>query len=111
LIRGWEASGLIGVVKADIPTVAEAVTKFFAEATARQLSKSTISKQKNVLDLPPLRRVSRNALHRKACRDHPQRDDLEHIDGDPRGSRVRTTALVLITVRLCGRRRLSRIRS
>jgi integrase/recombinase XerD len=50
LIRGWEASGLIGVVKAEIPTVTEAVTKFFADATARQLSKSTISKQKNVLE-------------------------------------------------------------
>ena len=33
-----------------MPTVAEAVTKFFADATARQLSKSTISKQKNVLE-------------------------------------------------------------
>ena len=50
LVRGWEASGMIGVVKPDLPTVAEAVTKFFADATARQLSKSTISKQKNVLE-------------------------------------------------------------
>ncbi len=50
LVRSWEASGTIGVVKPDLPTVAEAVTKFFADATARQLSKSTISKQKNVLE-------------------------------------------------------------
>ena len=50
LVRGWEASGTIGVVKPDLPTVAEAVTRFFADATARQLSKSTISKQKNVLE-------------------------------------------------------------
>ena len=50
LVRGWEASGTIGVVKPDVPTVSEAVTKFLADASARQLSKSTISKQKNVLE-------------------------------------------------------------
>ena len=64
LIRGWEASGLIGVVKAEIPTVAEAVTKFFAHATARQLSKSTISKQKNVLEKRPLSWCSSEGIRR-----------------------------------------------
>jgi hypothetical protein len=33
---------MIAVVKRDMPTVAEAVTRVFADATARQLSKSTV---------------------------------------------------------------------
>jgi hypothetical protein len=49
-VRGWEASGTIGVVKPDIPTVAEAVTQFLADAIARKLAASTISKQRNVLE-------------------------------------------------------------
>jgi hypothetical protein len=28
LVRGWEASGVIGVVKPGVPTVAEAIAKF-----------------------------------------------------------------------------------
>jgi integrase len=50
LVRGWDASGTIGVVKPAVPTVKEAVQKFFADAQARQLSTSTISKQENVLE-------------------------------------------------------------
>lgn len=50
LVRQWEASGTIGVVKPDVPTVREAVGKFFADGEARRLSASTISKQKNVLE-------------------------------------------------------------
>ena len=50
LVRQWEASGTIGVVKPDVPTVRQAVEKFFADAEARRLSSSTISKQKNVLE-------------------------------------------------------------
>jgi integrase/recombinase XerD len=50
LVLGWNASGTLGVVKPDVPTVKEAVEKFFADAVARQLSASTISKQKNVLE-------------------------------------------------------------
>ena len=53
LVRGWEASGIIGVVKPDVPTVAEAVTKFFADATARQLSKSTICQIPSPPPAPP----------------------------------------------------------
>jgi site-specific recombinase XerD len=37
-------------VKPDVPSVKEAVEKFFADAQARKLSASTISKQKNVLE-------------------------------------------------------------
>jgi hypothetical protein len=40
LVRGWDASGAIGVVKPDMPTVKEAVQKFFADATARSLAAS-----------------------------------------------------------------------
>ena len=49
LVRARDASGTIGVVKPDVPTVSEAVQKFFADAQARKLSASTISKQKNIL--------------------------------------------------------------
>jgi integrase/recombinase XerD len=49
-VRAWDASGTIGVVKPDVPTVSEAVQKFFADAQARKLSASTISKQKNILE-------------------------------------------------------------
>jgi site-specific recombinase XerD len=49
-VRGWEASGTIGVVKVDVPTIKDAVQRFFADAEARKLSASTISKQKNVLE-------------------------------------------------------------
>jgi hypothetical protein len=38
LVRGWEASGEVGVVKPEIPTVAEAVTKFIEDAIARHLA-------------------------------------------------------------------------
>jgi hypothetical protein len=50
LILKWDASGTIGEVKPEVPTVKEAVDKFFADALARRLSSSTIQKQKNVLE-------------------------------------------------------------
>jgi integrase len=50
LILKWDASGTIGEVKPEVPTVREAVDKFFADALARKLSSSTIQKQKNVLE-------------------------------------------------------------
>ena len=50
LVRSWDASGTIGVVKPEVPTVKEAVARFFADAEARKLSKSTVGKQKNVLE-------------------------------------------------------------
>lgn len=37
LVRGWEASSEVGVVKPEVPTVAEAVTKFIEDANARHL--------------------------------------------------------------------------
>jgi integrase len=50
LIAAWNASGVIGVVKPDVPTVAEAVAKFFEDATARKLQPPTIKKLKNLLE-------------------------------------------------------------
>ena len=50
LVRDWEASGEIGVVKKpDIPTIAAAVDHFFADLEAQKLSGETIRKYDNLL--------------------------------------------------------------
>lgn len=41
-VRGWEASGEVGLVRADIPSVTEAVKRFFEDAKARGLAEATI---------------------------------------------------------------------
>ena len=49
-MRDWEASGEIGVVKKpDIPTIAEAVDRFFTDLEAQKLSGETIRKYDNLL--------------------------------------------------------------
>lgn len=50
LIAGWTASGKIGVVHAETPSISEGVAKFFEDAAARQLQPATITKQKNLLE-------------------------------------------------------------
>ena len=50
LITGWNASGVIGVIKPEVPTVVEAVAKFFDDAKARRLQPDTIKKLKNLLE-------------------------------------------------------------
>jgi hypothetical protein len=51
LVRDWEASGEIGVVKrAEVPTIAEAVQKFVQDANAQQLSRETIRKYDSLLN-------------------------------------------------------------
>lgn len=50
LVRGWEASGEVGVVKPEVPAVAEAVTKFMDDAKARHLATETIRKYQNLLE-------------------------------------------------------------
>ena len=51
LVRSWEASGEIGVVKEPhIPTIAEAVEKFFTDLKAQELSRETIRKYENLLN-------------------------------------------------------------
>ena len=49
-MRGWEASGEVGVVKPEVPSVAEAVTKFLEDAKARHLAAETVRKYKNLLE-------------------------------------------------------------
>lgn len=50
LIVAWTASGKIGVVRQEIPSITEAVKKFFEDAEARQLQASSNAKQKNLLE-------------------------------------------------------------
>ena len=47
-VRGWEASGQVGVIKTVIPDIREAVDRFLDDVKARGLSDATIGKQ-NVL--------------------------------------------------------------
>jgi integrase/recombinase XerD len=50
VVRDWETSGEIGVVKKpDIPTISEAVELFLADARAQQLSGETLRKYENLL--------------------------------------------------------------
>jgi len=44
-VRGWEASGHVGVIKTVIPDIDEAVDRFFDDIKARGLSDATIGKQ------------------------------------------------------------------
>lgn len=50
LITKWNASGEIGVVKPECPTIADAISKFLDDCVARKLSSATISKHKNLLE-------------------------------------------------------------
>lgn len=50
LVRAWESSGEIGVVKPEAPTVKEAVSRFFEDAETRGLKPATISKYKVLLE-------------------------------------------------------------
>ena len=43
-MRGWEASGEVGVIKAAVPTISEAIDRFFEDAVARGLAEATIGK-------------------------------------------------------------------
>ena len=49
-MRGWDASGDIGVVKAEIPTIREAVAKYLADAEARQLAPESIKKLRHTTE-------------------------------------------------------------
>ena len=50
LVRSWEASGELGVVKPEVPTVAESVAKFIEDANARHLAPETVRKYQNLLE-------------------------------------------------------------
>lgn len=49
-VRGWEASGQVGVVRNDIPTIKEAVDKHIADAEARNLQPESVKKIKDVIE-------------------------------------------------------------
>jgi site-specific recombinase XerD len=49
-VRGWEASGQIGVVRVEIPTIKEAVDKYIADGEARNLNAESIKKMRDAVD-------------------------------------------------------------
>jgi integrase/recombinase XerD len=49
LVAAWNASGKIGVVRPEVPTVKEAVDKFLADATSRHLQESSLKKYRVLL--------------------------------------------------------------
>jgi integrase/recombinase XerD len=49
-VRGWEASGTIGVVKIEIPTIRDAVRKYMADVEARQLAPESIKKLRHTTE-------------------------------------------------------------
>jgi integrase/recombinase XerD len=50
LVLGWTASGQIGVVKPDVPSLKEALEKFVADARAQQLNWETVRKYETFLE-------------------------------------------------------------
>jgi integrase/recombinase XerD len=48
-VRGWEASGQVGVVHQNIPTIREAVEKHIADAEARHLKPESVKKIRDIL--------------------------------------------------------------
>lgn len=50
IVHQWQASGRIGVLKPELPTVAEAVEQFLTEAAVRNLAATTIQKRRELLD-------------------------------------------------------------
>jgi hypothetical protein len=49
-VRGWEASGTIGIVKIEIPTIREAVSKYLADVEARQLAPESVKKLRHTTE-------------------------------------------------------------
>ncbi len=50
LVTGWTASGQIGVIRPEIPSLKEAVEKFIADAKAQQLHNETLRKYEAFLE-------------------------------------------------------------
>jgi integrase/recombinase XerD len=50
LVRSWESSGQIGVVRAEIPTLKEAVQKFVADGEARNLNAESLKKMRDAVE-------------------------------------------------------------
>ena len=49
-MRGWEASGQIGVMKATTPTIKEAVEKWIADGQARNLNAESVKKMRDAVE-------------------------------------------------------------
>ena len=49
LVRGWEASGKIGQVRPEVPTIGEAIARFIEDAEARKLAWETMRKLRRTL--------------------------------------------------------------
>jgi integrase/recombinase XerD len=49
-VRGWEASGQIGVIRNEVPTIKEAVDKHIADAEARNLQPESVKKIKDFIE-------------------------------------------------------------
>jgi integrase len=50
LIAAWTATGKIGVVRVEVPSIRDAVQKFVEDAKARQLQPATLGKHTNLLE-------------------------------------------------------------
>ena len=50
LVRGWEASGEIGVVKTEAPSLKDAIARFLADAEARGMRAGTVRKYRHLLE-------------------------------------------------------------
>ena len=48
-VRGWEASGQVGVIRNEIPTIKEAIEKHVEDAKARNLKPQSLKRIKDVL--------------------------------------------------------------
>jgi hypothetical protein len=49
-VRGWEASGQVGVIRNEIPAIKEAVQKHIADAGARNLKPESLKKIRDVIE-------------------------------------------------------------
>src|SRR5205809_1599934 len=49
-IRGWEASGQVGVVRQDVPTIREAVEKHLEDADGRNLKPESVKKIRDIIE-------------------------------------------------------------
>ena len=49
-VHQWQSSGRIGVLKPELPSIADAVDKFLEEAKTRNLAATTIKKRRELLE-------------------------------------------------------------
>src|SRR5579862_764524 len=49
-VRGWEASGQVGVIRSEVPAIKDAVAKHLADADARNLKPESVKKIKDVIE-------------------------------------------------------------